>query len=52
MSIPYGSAGPDRSTNKTIWRAQDYAPMEEKKYNGFKIIGWALFIGATLYLVL
>jgi hypothetical protein len=52
MSIPSGSAGPNRSIGRTTWRPQDIAPMEEKKYNEFKLIGWVLFIGAMLYLAL
>lgn len=36
----------------SIWLPPGVVHMEEKKYNGLKLIGWAIFIGATLYLIL
>jgi hypothetical protein len=51
MSIEYGSTGPRRQDNQSVWLPQEVAPMEEKKYNGFKVFGVVLFIVCTLYLL-
>jgi hypothetical protein len=52
MSIEFGSTGTQRQDGQSVWQPCEAADMEGKKYNGFKLIGWVIFITATVYLLI